>query len=220
MHTEAFFTALEGGYDSNFTYLIGCPKTKQLALIDCSVPMPLIEQGVQQAQKQGYLNISKVFLTHAHADHVAFLQPVNEKYQPAIYAHRWEFDRIKKLTGIELQNFINPDDTIELGEEKIHCLHTPGHQPSCICFVWRNKIFTGDTLFVEGCGRCDFPESSYDEQLESLRFIANCLPNELEVHPGHNYGSIPYSTIGREKITNRYLIGLLNEEFDVQQAQD
>jgi len=214
LQEDIFFKAIEGGYDKNFTYLIGCVQSKQLALIDCAAPFELIENSFEQAQKLGFKTINKIYLTHAHGDHVASLRQVHETYNPLVYAHKWEFNRIKNLTGIEIQNFIEHEETLEMGEERIKCFHTPGHQPSCICFLWRNKIFTGDTLFVEGCGRCTYAESNYEDQLSSLRFIANQLPDELEVYPGHNYGSIPASTIGREKKVNKYLIGLSDSQFN------
>ncbi len=211
---QAFFKSVKGGYDRNFTYLIGCPETKQLALIDCAASTDQLESALKEALKEDYKQVNKVFLTHAHHDHVTSLKQIYEKFSPEVYAHELELERVKRLTGVQISHFIQNEEILNLGNEKLRAIHTPGHQASCISFVWQNKIFTGDTLFVEGCGRCDFPESNLESQLNSLRFMANDLPDEFEVYPGHDYGSIPISTIGREKTVNKYLIGLTNERFN------
>ncbi|MDJ0626211.1 MAG: MBL fold metallo-hydrolase [Candidatus Caenarcaniphilales bacterium] len=213
---EPYFASIKGGYDKNFTYLIGCNETKQLAIIDCAAFLNEFEPYLKEVKDLGFEKINRVILTHAHHDHIISLQQIYSRFQPEVYVHESELKRIKNFTGIEVNNFIHHQQEIEIGNEKIKALHTPGHQPSNFCFVWRNKIFTGDTLFIEGCGRTNFPESSTLDQLESMKFIANELSDDLEVYPGHDYGSIPVSTVGREKKVNKYLIGLQKNEINEQ----
>lgn len=210
---DPYFASIKGGYDKNFTYLIGCSQTKQLAMIDCAAFMNELQPVLTEAKKLGFETINKVILTHAHHDHIIALKEVYAEFKPQVYAHKSEFERIKKFAGVEVTEFITNKQIVEVGEEKIEAIHTPGHQPSNFCFRWRNKLFTGDTLFVEGCGRTNFPESSTMDQLESMKHIANELPDDLEVYPGHDYGSIPVSTVGREKKVNKYLIGLQKHEI-------
>ncbi len=201
---DLFFKAVCGGYDKNFSYIIGDPKEKTLGLIDASISLENLQSSLDLAYKKGYTNISKIFLTHSHHDHIAYLAEIQAKTQAQVYAHQAAENRIQKIIDLKI-NYIHHEQILNLGSEQIRAIHTPGHQPDCICFIWRNKIFTGDTLFVEGCGRCNFPESSPEDQFESLHFIANQLDPNLEVYPGHNYGSVGHSTIAREKEVNKYL---------------
>lgn len=199
-----YFKSFCGGYDKNFSYIIG-GSSGYLSLIDASIPWQSLENSLSKALEQGYTGINKIFLTHSHQDHIAYLSEIQTKTKAQVYAHRQAEDKVEKITGLKI-NYIENKQTLSLGSEQIYAIYTPGHQPDCICFIWRNKIFTGDTLFVEGCGRCNFPESSPEDQFESLQFISNHLSPELEIHPGHNYGSEPYSTIRKEKERNKYLI--------------
>jgi glyoxylase-like metal-dependent hydrolase (beta-lactamase superfamily II) len=199
------FLTVKGGYDSNFTYLIGCPKTKQLAFIDCAALVHEMEPALKEAADRGYTKLNKIFLTHAHPDHIITLQHFVDKFNPEVLVHQSEKDRIKKMTGVSDLTFIDGGQTLDLGEEKLETIYTPGHQESCICFIWRDKIFTGDTLFVDSCGRTDLPGGDVQKQLQSMKFFATQLPDHLIVHAGHDYGSIPHSTIGREKKHNRFL---------------
>ena len=208
-----FFRAICGGYDSNFCYLIGAPQSTELALIEAALPWTEIKPFWQEAKEAGYQKIGKILLTHAHHDHVIFLAELKAQTGATIYAHEAMQERIVKLTGLKPDIALKGGETIKLGDEKIKTIHTPGHQPDCISMIWRQKFFTGDTLFVEGCGRCNFSESSLEDQFNSLKFIAQELPDHLEIHPGHDYGSVPSSTIGREKQNNKYLKPLTKQNI-------
>jgi glyoxylase-like metal-dependent hydrolase (beta-lactamase superfamily II) len=95
-------------------------------------------------------------------------------------------------------------DVITIGEEKLKVIHTPGHTPGGICLYNAPNLFTGDTLFVGGLGRTDFPGGSYDELIASITTQLLTLPPETVVWPGHGYGG-NRSTIGEEKRSNPYL---------------
>ena len=84
-------------------------------------------------------------------------------------------------------------------------LHTPGHSPGGMCLYRHDHVFTGDTLFVEAVGRSDLPGGSWPLMLRSIREKLLTLPDETLVLPGHNYGSMPTSTIGHEKKYNPFL---------------
>ena len=83
-------------------------------------------------------------------------------------------------------------------------MHTPGHIPSMMCLLIGKKLLTGDTLFVEGCGRIDLPGGDIRKHWESLQKIKG-MDDSIEIYPGHDYGSVPHSTVGREKKSNPYL---------------
>lgn len=207
---EVLFEQLCGGYDSNYTYLIGCPSTGEMALIDTSVEWKIINSAINTAKKHGYTKLTKIFLTHAHFDHVLTLQEVKANIPDVeIYAHTFAKDKIINQKNITCDYLVEDEDRLTLGEEKLRVIHTPGHQSECICFVWRDKVFTGDTLFVEGCGRCDFPDSNPEHHYQSLARFAFEFPAHWQVCSGHNYGSMPISTLEHERQYNPYLLQLL-----------
>jgi hydroxyacylglutathione hydrolase len=210
-----YFKTLRGGYDKNFTYLLGCPETRELALIDAAQPWEELQSALNEASDEGY-KLTKVFLTHGHHDHIISLRPAIKATGAEFYAHQYEVERIKKLTALDLKNFIDDRQILKLGQEKLQAFFTPGHQPSSICFIWRDKLFTGDTLFIGTCGRCDLVGSSCEDQLSSMKFLANELPEELVVYPGHDYGPKPFNSLAQERLTNKYLVGLGNHERTTQ----
>jgi glyoxylase-like metal-dependent hydrolase (beta-lactamase superfamily II) len=95
-------------------------------------------------------------------------------------------------------------DEITIGEVKFQVLHTPGHTPGGMCLYNAPDLITGDTLFVGGLGRTDFPGGSHEELLNSIRTKLLVLPPETIVWPGHGYGG-NQSTIGEEKRSNPFL---------------
>ena len=97
---------------------------------------------------------------------------------------------------------LEDNDEIKIGESIIKVIHTPGHTPGSICIYIPGNIFTGDTLFVEGCGRTDLPGGSFKQLSKSVHEKIYTLPENTIVWPGHDYGSMPHSTIAYEKKNN------------------
>jgi glyoxylase-like metal-dependent hydrolase (beta-lactamase superfamily II) len=89
-----------------------------------------------------------------------------------------------------------------VGETSLEVIHTPGHSPGSICLYADGQLFTGDTLFVNWCGRTDFFGGDESAMKNSLIRLME-LPEETVVWPGHDYGREPQSTLGREKRKNR-----------------
>jgi len=96
-------------------------------------------------------------------------------------------------------------DTITFGKQSVKVIHTPGHTPGGICLYFPGYVLTGDTLFVQGVGRTDLPGGSFQVLQASIRNKLFTLPEDTVVLPGHNYGSTPTSTIGREKAGNMFV---------------
>ena len=107
--------------------------------------------------------------------------------------------------GIDKIKIIKDNDKINIGKIKVKVLHTPGHSPGSVCYLFDNKLITGDTLFVEGIGRMDLPGGDKRAVSESLKKLKK-LDENIEVYPGHNYGSKDNSTIGYEKKNNPYMV--------------
>ena len=98
---------------------------------------------------------------------------------------------------------IEGGDTMNVGEIEIQFLHTPGHTPGSQCFLVNNRLVSGDTLFINACGRCDLPGGNAEQMYESLQRLGK-LGDEVVLLPGHNYADQPTSTISREKRLNPY----------------
>jgi len=102
---------------------------------------------------------------------------------------------------------------IKFGNSELTVFHTPGHSKDSICLVGDGKIFTGDTLFVGNCGRVDLPGGSAKELYHSLFDVLAVMDDSLVLYSGHNYGSTPISTLGKEKQSNFVLQKRTVEEF-------
>ena len=107
---------------------------------------------------------------------------------------------------------IQDNTIIELGNLKIKVIHTPGHTPGGVLFLVEDNLFTGDTLFVEGCGRTDLPGSNTKQMYHSLEKIKS-MDENIKIYPGHDYGSMKISTIKHEKENNPYLLAKDEENF-------
>jgi glyoxylase-like metal-dependent hydrolase (beta-lactamase superfamily II) len=108
-----------------------------------------------------------------------------------------------KLSSINADVAVDDGDIIRVGNVPVKVIHTPGHTPDGICLLVDNKkLLTGDTLFVGGCGRTDLVGGNSRGMYNSLFNKLLKLGDDVEVYPGHDYGSKPSSTIGEEKRSN------------------
>ncbi len=92
-------------------------------------------------------------------------------------------------------------DVVMVGDVRIQLLHTPGHTPGSQCFLVSGKLVSGDTLFLDGCGRTDLPGSDEDQMLDSLRRLAR-VDDDVILYPGHRYSSASRATMGAVKQSN------------------
>jgi len=111
------------------------------------------------------------------------------------------------MTGLSDSDLILHEggDRLSLGEVDIVFLHTPGHTPGSQCFLVRDRLVSGDTLFVKGCGRVDLPGANPEEMYRSLTQRLARLPDNVVLFPGHDYADRPTSTLGEERRSNYYL---------------
>ncbi len=191
---------------NNFLYLLGDPATKEMAVVDPAWDATFL---CREAQNMGY-KITKVFLTHAHPDHVNGLDELLRQHDVPVYISRHEAAFLRK----NLKNLVDVSDKekLTLGQISFDCIHTPGHTPGCQCFLSQGQLISGDTLFIDGCGRCDLPGGDARIMYNSLNIIKK-LPDDIIVWPGHNYGPTVTDTIGHQKLTNPYLQASSIEEF-------
>ncbi len=182
----------------NFLYLLGDSATKEMAVVDPAWDPDFLSD---EATRLGY-TITKVLLTHGHHDHVNGLKRILERHNVPVFISRHEMPALRPKTEmIDL----NDGDTVSVGKINFKVLHTPGHTPGCQCFLTENQMISGDTLFVDGIGRCDLPGGDPKVMYQSLQNVIMKLPDNTIIYPGHNYGPTPSDTIGHQKRTNPYL---------------
>ena len=191
----------------NFQYFLGDARSKEIAVVD---PAWDVDHLCVEAKNNGY-KISSVLLTHGHPDHVNGLKEVLTRHDVPAYISRHEAPFLKP----KHKNIVEVEDRqkIKIGGIEIECLLTPGHTPGCQCFLHKNVLISGDTLFIDGCGRCDFPGSDPGKMYNSLYKVILKLPDTTVVYPGHNYGPTPSATLASQKRTNPYLTCADIEEF-------
>ena len=135
--------------------------------------------------------------------------------------HRWmagnytvkDLDRKAKIVSSTFQYFplwyvkaVDAGAKVKAGNVEIEMVHTPGHTPGSQCFHVRNHLISGDTLFINACGRTDLPGGNAKELYHSLTHTLKKLDDTTVLCPGHNYSDKPTSTMGDEKKTNPYLL--------------
>jgi hydroxyacylglutathione hydrolase len=193
-----YIKQFEIGPMDNFVYFIGDALTREVFVID-----PGWDAGkILEEAKQEKVTIKDVLLTHSHFDHVNAMENLLAETGGAAYVHEKEAPFLKG-TKVRLK-LVKDGDKIKIGDIEIACLHTPGHTPGGQCFLVDGNLFSGDTLFIGACGRCDLPGSSAEAMYASLLKLSK-LDEATVVYPGHNYAEGPASTIGREKKSNPYM---------------
>ena len=154
-------------------------------------------------------------MTHYHPDHVGGgmgghsiegLAELLEKESVKTFVNKHEAEGLKKVTGLSDidMNEVESGDHLKIGDNDIEFLHTPGHTPGSQCFKVNNNLISGDTLFVQGCGRVDLPGSNSEDMFHSLRMLSD-LPDDTIIYPGHNYGPKESETLEKVKEINSYL---------------
>lgn len=192
----------------NFAYLIGDRETREAVVVD-----PAYAVGdLLDALAADDMRLTGVLATHHHPDHVggsmmgfqlAGLAELLARESVPVHVNRNESDWVQRVTGVSATDLTghDHDDVIEVGAIPIRLLHTPGHTPGSQCFLVDDRLVAGDTLFLEGCGRTDFPGGDAEAMYRSLRWLAD-LPGDPVVYPGHQYSSAPSASLSSVKENN------------------
>ena len=174
----------------NFTYLVAEKPGGQGVVIDPSFGIDPVLRAIDERE----VKVRYILNTHSHPDHVAGNQDVKDRTGAKVVAHR--------VAPIGQDVSVADGDAIAAGDLRFHVVHTPGHTKDSVLYVFEGNVATGDTLFVGECGRTDLPGGDPAEMWDSLQHRLLTLDDALVVLPGHDYGSTPTSTIGRERKEN------------------
>ncbi|MBO0691830.1 MAG: MBL fold metallo-hydrolase, partial [Acidimicrobiaceae bacterium] len=186
----------------NFVYAIGDRDAGQALLVD-----PAYDVGalLDLLEADG-MSLAGVLITHYHADHaggslmgweIAGLVELLELVSVPVHVNAAERPWVARSTGVSESELVGHDsgESLAVGEVEIELLHTPGHTPGSQCFLVSGEtLISGDTLFLQGCGRTDLPGSDPDAMYESLRRLAT-LADGVTVFPGHRYSEAPNASM-------------------------
>ena len=189
---------------SSYTYLVACSETRNAILID---PVNTDIDKYVDLLAEHNLTLIYALDTHVHADHITASGLLKRQLgcQTAV-------STLCHANNADLG--INDADVFTLSEhESIKAISTPGHTAGSLCFLWRDHLFTGDTLLINGCGRTDFQGGDAATLYNSITKILFTLPNETLVYPGHDYAGHYVSNIAQEKMKNPRLANKTKAQF-------
>ncbi len=214
MNVKMYLKQVKVGPYENFNYLLGPDGGKEAAVVD---PAFEVDRLISIADGDGR-SIVKVLLTHTHPDHIEGLAGMVSRTGAEVYVHPLELERARQAlisAGLDDTTIHKVEDGVEVtvGDLKGRVIHTAGHTPGGVCYLFGEKLITGDTLFVGGCGRCDLSGGDPKALYDSLYGRLIGLPEDTEVFCGHDYGDMPVSTLARERRSNPYLKWNGVEEF-------
>lgn len=194
----------------NFVYLIGDRDKGECVVVDPAWDV----DGLLRAAEADGMKITGALATHYHPDHVggdllgmAEVEGIRELLERAsvpIICQRAETEWIRKCTGVSETDLAPKDsgDVVRVGDVEIQLIHTPGHTPGSQCFMVGKRLVSGDTLFLNGCGRTDLPGGDTEEILRSINERLAHVPDDAILYPGHMYGPAPSASMGETRRTN------------------
>ena len=183
------------------SYILGCAKEKLCVAID-----PEIDKADDYIGLAEFFGAKILYAidTHTHADHNSACKLMRERYGVKVVMHR-------AADAPYVDIHVDDGDEIKFGAQFLKVVYTPGHTRDAMSLLFGDRIFTGDTLLIGGCGRTDLPGGNAESQWHSLRRL-EALGNEVRVYPGHDYREA-VSTLGEEKEKNPRMTIASKEEF-------
>ena len=204
---------------ANFAYAIGDRAAGRALLVDPAyAPGELVDLLAADG-----MTVAGVLVTHHHPDHVGGrlgswqidgLAALLEEVDVPVHAAAPEVDLVEAWSGIPASSLVghHGGDRIAVGDVEVELVHTPGHTPGSCCLLVGGALVSGDTLFLDGCGRTDLPGGDPGQLYDSLRGLA-ALPASTVVLPGHRYSPEPMLPLGDVTQRNVALRPLSREQW-------
>ena len=193
----------------NFVYLIGDRETGEAMVVDAAYG---IRDLLDIVATDG-MRLVGALATHYHPDHVggdmmgyqiAGVSELLALNPVPIHVQAEEAPWVQRVTGASASDLVEhaSGDTVMVGKIPIELIHTPGHTPGSQCFFVDGRLVSGDTLFLEGCGRLDLPGGDPVAMYESLTTKLSKVPDDAILFPGHLYSPEPSATMGETRKYN------------------
>lgn len=201
--TGLYVRRLELGPMRNFVYLVGPSDRPETAVVDAAWDV----DAILAAAREDGRTLTHALASHRHHDHVNGLVPLLERQPVRVVLHRDEVSSLRRDLGGDVQA-VNGGERVDVGGLELTCIHTPGHTAGSQCFHVASgpgALFSGDTVFVNACGRCDLESGDPRQMFDSLHRVLGALPGATVLFPGHDYGDVKESTLHREREQNPYL---------------
>ena len=206
MNNFILLKQMEVGPMENFIYFIGDKDSKEVAVID---PAWDVDFLLEEAGKDD-LKIKYTFVTHGHFDHTNGVEDLLKKLDIPVYINKDEADFFQFKWGKENVKTASSGDKLKIGNIEVEFVHTPGHTPGSQCFHVGVRhgtplLIAGDTLFINGCGRCDLPGGNVEQMFDTITNKLMKMDNSTIIFPGHNYADKSNDTLENQKNTNPYM---------------
>ena len=188
---------------STYSYIISTGKGREALIID-----PVIDHSSKYLKilEDLELNLVKVIDTHIHADHVSAMAELKNRTNCQTLMGE---NSKSEVVSIKVKD----NEAIKIEGIELKAIYTPGHTDDSYCFIMQDRVFTGDTLLINGTGRTDFQNGSSYDAYNSLFDRLLKLPEETLVYPAHDYKGNKFSSIGKEKNNNPRLQVNSAEEY-------
>jgi glyoxylase-like metal-dependent hydrolase (beta-lactamase superfamily II) len=202
MDSPLYVRQLKLGPMDNFVYLVGPADSPEVLVVDPAWDVPAIQQALAQDGKR----LVGAFVSHCHKDHINGLPELLSAHDVPVYAQREEVDfsqDLRDLAGGALKP-LSPGEALEVGGRRFLALHTPGHTPGSHCLLAEDALVSGDTVFINGCGRCDMRGGDPEAMYRSLSQVLLKVPDSTRLFPGHDYADVPVAPMADVREKNPY----------------
>lgn len=198
---EPYVRQLKLGPMDNFVYLVGPADSDEVLVVDPAWDVDAIERTVKEEGKR----LVGAFVSHSHFDHINGLPDLLSRHDIPVYAQREEVQFSEELRALgDALRPVGPGEALKVGAQTFQALHTPGHTPGSHCLLAGDALVSGDTVFINGCGRCDMDGGSPEEMYRSLSQVLLKVPDSAKLWPGHDYADVPVRPMGEVRQQNPY----------------
>jgi glyoxylase-like metal-dependent hydrolase (beta-lactamase superfamily II) len=197
------FRQLFEAESSTYTYFIADLQSRHALFID---PVATEIETYLALLKTHGCKLTYSLETHVHADHITGSGLLRQRTGAKT--------GVGSQCGAQCADLQLEDGAVlQLGKQRIHVIATPGHTPGSLSYLWNGRLFSGDTLLINGCGRTDFQGGDAGTLYDSITQRLFTLPGETLVYPGHDYHGRMVSCIAQERDINPRLAGKTRAEF-------
>ena len=185
MAIEVRYTKNLRYFTKNYSYLVFDTDSRDGVIIDPAWDLNALKSLISAND----VNPSKILLTHHHHDHVNLVDVLSEEFGLPVLMNKAEIE----FYSFNCPNLCEIDEYryIPIGQSEVVPIHTPGHTKGSTSYLIGDNLFTGDTLFIEGCGLCVGSGADPNEMFDSVQRIKSMAESQMLIYPGHSYGKDP-----------------------------